>query len=118
MLRYIVRKYVKISDDIMYISYLNVIDREACIKANLDYIEELNKQNVTENRGKSSIDFESISTAGLILSYSRVYMLNVMIYVICNGGKIYYTDTDSLDDNSLNIPYTSTLKKLFFLRWV
>jgi hypothetical protein len=96
--RYIVSKEIKISDDLYYISYDNVLDKETCIKSGLDYINELNMLNVSEAKGtrKSDIDFESISTGAGILSYARIYMVKAMIYVLQNGGTIYYTDTDSL----------------------
>lgn len=97
--RYIVSKQVKISDDLYYVSYVKVLDKETCIKSGLDYINELNTLNVSEHTGNnknSNIDFESISTGAAILSYARVYMAKAMLYVIQNGGTIYYTDTDSL----------------------
>lgn len=95
--RYKTSKHIKITDDLYYVSYINTIDKDICTLSGENYIKELNLANVTENRGtKSSIDFESISTAAAILSYARIYMLNAMLYVIYNNGRIYYTDTDSL----------------------
>jgi hypothetical protein len=97
MSRYKVIKHIKISEDLHYISYIKIIDKEKCVKSGLDYIEVLNKEKAREVRIKdSSIGFESISTASAVLSYSRIYMLKVMIYILQNGGNIYYTDTDSL----------------------
>lgn len=95
--RYKTSNYVKITKDLYYVSYLNVLDKETCIKSDLDYIKELNSQKLSESVEKrNSINFESISTAAAVLSYSRIYMLKAMLYVINNGGTIYYTDTDSL----------------------
>jgi hypothetical protein len=97
MSRYKIIKHVKISEDLHYISYIKIIDKEYCVKSGLDYIEVLNKEKAREVRIKdSSIGSESISTASAVLSYSRIYMLKVMIYILHNGGNIYYTDTDSL----------------------
>lgn len=35
-------------------------------------------------------------TASAILGYARIYMTQAIIYILKNGGNIYYTDTDSL----------------------
>ena len=39
----------------------------------------------------------------MVTSYARIFMNNIKLIIINNGGKIYYTDTDSLviDINSL-----------------
>src|SRR4051812_10758240 len=85
----------EISDNLFLDTYLDYPNKEVCTKFGLDYFKVRNKENSKENR-KQYNDFSSISTASAILSYSRIYMAKAIIYVLNNGGKIYYTDTDSL----------------------
>ncbi len=37
----------------------------------------------------------SISTAAAVISYSRIHMNKLYLYILNNGGKLYYTDTDT-----------------------
>ena len=38
----------------------------------------------------------SISTAAATLAYARIHMAKIMLYILSKGGKLYYTDTDSI----------------------
>ncbi|KAI0999605.1 hypothetical protein K3495_g8591 [Podosphaera aphanis] len=84
-----------INDNLFLDTYLDYPNKEQCTKFGLDYIKVRNIEKYKENR-KEYNDFSSISTASAILSYSRIYMAKAILYVLNNGGKIYYTDTDSL----------------------
>lgn len=88
---------VAIGKDLHFVIYDSNIDKTVCLESGLDYIEVLNKRSVKHQEpNKESDGFESITTAAAILSYARIHMMRVMIYIIENGGKLYYTDTDSL----------------------
>lgn len=43
-----------------------------------------------------NFDDVSISTAAMILSYSRIFMSKIKLDILKRGGNIYYTDTDSI----------------------
>ena len=89
-------------------------------KINLEkYNELISNENISENDknmiiksyNKFKNNYQSISSiqiASTITAQARIYMLKVMYDVINKGGKIYYTDTDSIfTDKELSIEYVS-----------
>jgi hypothetical protein len=94
---YNVIDHIKIGEDLHLVSYNNILDRTVCEESVLDYIEVLNPNSVLHKESdKESKGFSSIYTAAVVLSYAIIHMMKAMIYVLNNGGNIYYTDTDSL----------------------
>ena len=74
--------------------------RNGCKEFGLDYVKVLNtnKFNFKKVRPISNNTI-SISTAASILSYSRIYMAKTILSILNQGGRIYYTDTDSIATN-------------------
>jgi len=77
-------------------------------------IEVLNRTNVDE-KGTMPINNVSITTAAAVLSYARIHMAKIMLYILENNGTLYYTDTDSIVTN-IRLPeemvHPTTLGKL------
>ena len=42
----------------------------------------------------------SIATAAFVTSHARIFMYNKKLEILENGGKFYYSDTDSLVVNN------------------
>lgn len=87
---------IAITEESFLDTYINSVNKEVCEKYGLDFFEVKTKENSNESKRKQSNDFSSISTASAVLGYSRIRMAEAILYVLNNGGKIYYTDTDSL----------------------
>ena len=45
----------------------------------------------------------SISTAVVTLAYARIHITKIKLYILNRGGKLYYTDSDSVITN-LKLP--------------
>jgi hypothetical protein len=80
----------------MYLDvYIPDIDKDICTSFNLDFIQILNNENIDE-KGINPVNNVSISTAAAVLSYARIHMAKIMLYILENKGTLYYTDTDSI----------------------
>jgi hypothetical protein len=76
------------------------VDKDVCEEFGLDYVKVLNSSEFDFKKAKPiSNSTISISTAAAILSYSRIYMAETMSNILKRGGRIYYTDTDSIVTN-------------------
>jgi len=92
----ILKNSIEIDDNLYLDSYIPTIDRKVCESFNLDFIKVLNSENFDETKTVGKYNTVSISTAAAVLSYARIDMAKIMIYILNKGGKIYYTDTDSI----------------------
>jgi hypothetical protein len=91
-------KVLKNSIDLggMYLdTYVPDIDREVCINFGKDYNQVLNNENLGEKEINPANNV-SITTAAAVLSYARIHMTKIMLYILENKGTLYYTDTDSI----------------------
>jgi hypothetical protein len=87
-----------IGEDCYFDTYSPFIDKSICEDFKVDYVEVLKRSRGKEGRN-TQYKSVSISTAAAILSYARIHMAKVMLYIINSGGKLYYTDTDSIVTN-------------------
>lgn len=90
-----VKDTTQISEDVYLVVHENVISKEICDETNQDYISLLNEKGSTENSINSSNNV-SITTAAATLAYARIHMGKQMLDILNRGGKLYYTDTDSI----------------------
>lgn len=80
----------------MYIdTYIPNINKEICTNFSKDYYQILNDSNLDEKTINSNNNI-SITTAAAVLSYARIHMVKIMLYILENKGTLYYTDTDSI----------------------
>ena len=79
------------------ITYNPSISRKICEEHSLDFIKVLEKES-KKNIEKHLDIFKDVSIAitAMVNSYSKVFMNEIKLDIIKNGGKIYYSDTDSL----------------------
>ena len=98
----ILKNTIEINDNLYIDSYKPTIDKEVCDLFNLDFVKVLNYEGVDEVK---NITYKSvsISTAAAVLSYARIHMAEILLYIYNNKGKLYYTDTDSVVTN-LKLP--------------
>lgn len=95
----VVKNVIEINDNTFLVTYIPVINKEVVESFNIDIIKFLNSNNVKEYNSSKSFKSVSISTAAAVISYARIYIGRVMLDVINKGGKVYYTDTDSIVTN-------------------
>lgn len=88
----------EINKNTFLVNYLPIIDKKVCSDHGLDYFKVLNNEKNNSNLEKHLDVFNDVSIiiAAIITSYARVFMLQIMLDIVRLGGKIYYTDTDSI----------------------
>lgn len=91
-----VKNSIEIGDDIYLDSYKPGISQEICNQFNVDHIKALNSQKLDEKTTSGSYKSVSISTAAAVISYARIFMAKIKLSILEKGGKLYYTDTDSI----------------------
>lgn len=62
----------------------------------LDYIEVLNNKSNIDVENLHSFYDVAVSISAAITSYARIYMSQIKLDILNKGGKIYYSDTDSI----------------------
>jgi DNA polymerase type B, organellar and viral len=92
----IMKNYIEIGDDLYLDTYIPGISKKVCEEFGVNFVELLNKEKLDENSDIKSYKSVSISTAAATLSYAGIHMDKIFLYILKNGGKIYYTDTDSI----------------------
>jgi hypothetical protein len=106
---------IELNENIFLDTYKPGIDKEVCANFGVDYIKALNMESNDEKSTIRSHNAVSIPVAAATLSYARVHMNKLIMYILDNKGEIYYTDTDSIVTN-LKLPqdfiHASELGKL------
>nr|ABR20837.1 DNA polymerase [Fusarium proliferatum] len=96
----VLKNSIILDDDNYLDTFSTDINKDVCNEFGLDYTKVLNSKNFYIEKAKPiSNNTISISTAAAILSYSRIYMADTMQMILNKGGRIYYTDTDSIVTN-------------------
>ena len=86
-----------ISDDLILCTHSGEVSSAVCEQHGKNYIDVLNKKNrVIEKSEYNSIRNVSIGISAAVTSYSSIFMLKIKQDILSKGGKIYYTDTDSI----------------------
>jgi hypothetical protein len=86
----------QISDNTFIVSYESQLSKEIIDDVGLDF-SKLVKNKDIENNNK--FGFVSISTSSAITAYARIYINKIKLLILKLGGKIYYSDTDSIVTN-------------------
>jgi hypothetical protein len=86
----------EITDDAFIVTYENEINREILNKSGIDLAKLLNEDNNKDLENNVKFGYVSVSTAAAITAYGRIYINKIKIWILNNGGKIYYSDTDSI----------------------
>ena len=84
----------------MLLTYCNEISSVICDQFGVDYLKELSKKYNTSDVGEINTvkDMRNVSVviSAAVTSYSSIYMSQIKLLILSLGGKIYYTDTDSI----------------------
>jgi hypothetical protein len=86
-----------VTDNKSLITYLPTINEQICVEHGLDYEKVLSKEtNYNLERNIDTFKDVSITVSAFVTSYARIFMCKIKLLIIKLGGKIYYSDTDSL----------------------
>jgi hypothetical protein len=95
-----VKSFHEITKNDFLVTFLPLIDEQICLEHGLDYIKVLNKDNnVNIEKNVDVYHDVSIVISAMVLSYARIFMNRIKLQILEMGGKIYYSDTDSLVTN-------------------
>lgn len=106
--RYI--KSIRYIEDEILVTYDSEISKDICEQHGEDFNEKF-IENIGCNESLKNDKFNNVSVAisSAVTAYSRIFMNKVKLDILNKGGKIYYTDTDSivtdikLDENLVGV---------------
>jgi hypothetical protein len=79
------------------VTYLPIVNQDICNEHRLDYLSVLTKdKNHDIDRNIDVFNDVSIVISAMITSYARVHMSKIKLLILKHGGKIFYSDTDSI----------------------
>jgi DNA polymerase type B, organellar and viral len=92
-----IKTFKIINENNFLITYIPIVNKEICESHNLDYYKVIlsEKNNKTTSNVGVFTDV-SIILASFVTAYARVYMHKIKLTILNVGGKIYYSDTDSI----------------------
>nr|YP_009744359.1 hypothetical protein [Xylaria hypoxylon]QIE13215.1 hypothetical protein [Xylaria hypoxylon] len=90
--------FKKINENSYLVSYYPKISRNICEMFGNDYIKILQENSLGSEGNKLNQEFKDVSLviSAAVTSYARIYMNKIKLNILKKGGKIYYTDTDSI----------------------
>jgi len=92
-----IKTFKEINENNFLITYIPIIDKNICESHNLDYYKViLNEKNNKATSNVAVFQDVSIVIASFVTAYARVYMHEIKLAILNVGGKIYYSDTDSI----------------------
>ena len=108
----------RIINNLILITRASDPSKVICEQHGLNYIDVLNEiQGLSKSKEETpSIRNVSIGVASAVTSYSSMYMSEIKEFILASGGKIFYTDTDSIvTDIKLPERYVGSALGLFKL---
>ena len=90
-----INSLLELNSDSFLVSYNSEISKKICEKSGLDYIKVLNYRK-SDHENIQKFEDISISTAAAITSYARIHITKLKLEILNKGGKLYYSDTDSI----------------------
>jgi DNA-dependent RNA polymerase auxiliary subunit epsilon len=92
-----IKTFKKINENNFLITYIPIVNKDICDSHNLDYYKViLNEKNNKTTSNVAVFQDISIVIASFVTAYARVYMHKIKLAILNVGGKIYYSDTDSI----------------------
>lgn len=91
-----VSSVIDITDRDVLVTYNPTISKNICKANEIDYIKVLNINPHKDMEKNKEFKDVSIAIAAAVTAYARIYMSQIKLDIIKNGGNIYYTDTDSI----------------------
>lgn len=93
MRMYKIISYKELSKDKFLVTYIPKLDYEVITSHNLDFIKIVNSYKDLELQ---PLNITSIPVSAAVTAYSRVHMSKLKLEIMKLGGKLYYSDTDSI----------------------
>lgn len=86
-----------ISNELYLVTHGHKVSKAICEQHGVDYIDVLNNKGRSSNQEDFNIVRNvSVGVSAAVTAYSSIFMLIIKKYILDLGGKIYYTDTDSI----------------------
>ena len=85
--------YYTLDDYTKLVSYINTIDVDIVKSHKLDLTKVLTEYKDTEVQ---NINNTSIVISAAVTAYARIHITKLKMYILSKGGKLYYSDTDSI----------------------
>ena len=92
-LMYKIISYKHISNDKILVSYIPKLDKDILDSHDLDILKILTKY---KDHEVQNLNITSIVISAAITAYGRIHMNKLKLDILNKGGKIYYSDTDSI----------------------
>jgi DNA polymerase elongation subunit (family B) len=95
----------QLTEDSFIVTYENEVDKELLDKSGVDFAKVFNENSDKDLEKKNfKFGYISVSTAAAITAYARIYINKIKLWILNNGGNIYYSDTDSIVTD-IELPY-------------
>lgn len=93
----LIKDEVWITENTVIVQYSKSIQEDICLQHGIDYVTISNK-NPTDLKDDDTSELKNVSVAisAAVTAYSNVYMSKMKQQILDLGGKLYYTDTDSI----------------------
>jgi DNA polymerase type B, organellar and viral len=108
-----ITSYKEISKDKLLVTYVPKLDYDVIKSHDLDFIKVSSKYNDLELQ---NMDNTSIVISAAVTAYARIHITKIKLDILSKGGKIFYSDTDSivtdleLDEDMVNTKELGKLK--------
>lgn len=93
---YKVNNHIYISDQVVLVTYTPKLDPDMISNHGLDFMSALNKYTDNEIFG---VNNTSVAISAAVTAYARIHITKIKLYILSQGGEIYYSDTDSIVTN-------------------
>lgn len=93
MLMYRITSYKELSDDRVMVTYIPKLDHELITSHGLDFLKVVRKHKDNEVQ---AINITSVVISAAVTAYARIHITKLKLDILRKGGKIYYSDTDSI----------------------
>ena len=100
MLMHKIMSYKDISEDKVLVSYVPKLDYDIITSHGLDFMKFVNKY---KDREIQTLSATSVVISVAVTAYARIHITKLKLQIRKKGGKIYYSDTDSIVTN-LELP--------------
>jgi len=104
--KYKINSYIELSDNKYMVSYIPKLDHNVITSHNLSITKLVSKYGDKESTSHSST---SVAMSAAVNSYARIHISKIKLLILNSGGKIYYSDTDSIVTD-LKLPDTMVHK--------
>jgi len=104
--RYKINSYIELSDNKYMVSYIPTLDHDVITSHNLSVTKLVSKYGDKESTSHNST---SVAISAAVNAYARIHITRIKLLILKSGGKIYYSDTDSIVTD-LKLPDTMVNK--------